>query len=69
MTGGELLRQEGRQETELRILHRQLQLRFGPLPDDVVEQLESSSFEQRERWLDGLLTASSLDELFAEDAR
>ncbi|MBF0369369.1 MAG: Rpn family recombination-promoting nuclease/putative transposase [Magnetococcales bacterium] len=58
-------RQEGRQEGESKILHRQLQRKFGPsLPDWVEDKLATASLGEIEEWSDQILDAQSLDEVF-----
>ncbi len=42
---------------------RQLQRRFGPLPAPVRERVEQASQGDLERWLDQVLTASTLAEV------
>jgi hypothetical protein len=40
------------------------EIRFGPLPSDLVAQLGSATAEQFERWGDRVLDAASLDGIF-----
>lgn len=60
--------EEGRQEGELRsarrILLRQLKQRFGPLPEVVEQRVMDADPATLDRWLDEVLTASSLASLF-----
>ena len=44
-------------------LLRQLQRRFGPLPAPVRERVEQAPPADLERWLDQVLTASTLTEV------
>jgi predicted transposase/invertase (TIGR01784 family) len=60
-------RQEGRQEGERRLVLRQLRRRFGELPEALRERVEAAQCEELERWSDRLLSAGSLDEVFAEE--
>jgi predicted transposase/invertase (TIGR01784 family) len=60
-------RQEGRQEGEARMIVRQLQRRFGELSAALRERVEAADVELLERWGDRLLSARSLDEVFAEE--
>lgn len=48
-----------------RTLRRQLTLKFGELPDDVVTRLGTATEPELELWTDRVLTAQSLDEVFA----
>ena len=56
-----LSRQEGRRE----IVLSQIEERFGPLDDSIRKTVEQASGEQIFRWAKRLLSASSLDEIFA----
>ncbi|HCO76785.1 MAG TPA: hypothetical protein DIT50_01065 [Rhodocyclaceae bacterium] len=49
---------------ELQTLQRQLTKRFGPLPEAVQVRLSTASREEIERWLDRVLDAQTLDEVF-----
>jgi hypothetical protein len=57
-------RQEGLQEGEATLLLRQLQKRFGELPDSVRARLRSASPDRLEHWGERLLDAASLNDLF-----
>ena len=48
------------------ILMRQLGIRFGELPVEVTERIESADLETVHTWLDKLLTVSSLADLFPD---
>jgi predicted transposase YdaD len=54
-------RQEGRQEGEARLLRRQLNLRFGTLPDWADQQLNQATTDQLEAWALRILDADSLE--------
>jgi hypothetical protein len=67
MTLGEYLdksRQEGKQETLL----AQLRIKFCEVPAPVVARVETAEPGALNRWIARVLTASSLDEVFAETA-
>ncbi|MCI5148534.1 MAG: DUF4351 domain-containing protein, partial [Candidatus Electrothrix sp. MAN1_4] len=49
-----------------RLLLRQLRKRFGELPGWVEERLRQASSGMLETWSERILTASSLEEVFAE---
>ena len=63
-TGIQKGRQEGRQEGERAILERQLQRRFGLLPDGVVDRLNRASAADLETWADNVLDVDTLDRVF-----
>ncbi|MBU0501475.1 MAG: DUF4351 domain-containing protein [Gammaproteobacteria bacterium] len=58
-------RGEGRLEGGVRLLTRQLEHRFGPLPQAVHDRLAAASEGQLEAWGEAVLTAPSLDALFS----
>ena len=62
--GREEGRAAGRLEGEYLLLTKQLEKRFGPLPDRIIERLNTAQPEQLEQWAVRLLTARSLDEVF-----
>ena len=71
MTTAERLKQEGRQEGQRRgryeLLLRQLRAKFGRNAAAAVEQrLVSAASEQLDSWGERVLTAATLDEVFAE---
>jgi predicted transposase YdaD len=57
---------EGRREGEAEVLLRQLRLRFGALPEDVTARLNTADAETLLRWSERVLSASTLDAVFAE---
>jgi hypothetical protein len=57
-------RAEGRVEGMAAALLRQLEHRFGPLPEEVRERAASASIPQLEHWLVRFVDASSLSEVF-----
>jgi len=56
--------QEGRQEGEANTLVRLLERRFGAVPDSVRKRVATASPEQIDTWLDTVIDAESLDEVF-----
>ena len=54
---------EGQQKTLLKLLS----LKFGNLNDDAVKRIHNADADQLDRWIERILTAQSLTELFAED--
>jgi predicted transposase YdaD len=65
-------RMEGRQEGllagEIRLLAKQLERRFGLLPDDIVSKLNNATEMDLERWGRAVLTAPSLEAVFNDSA-
>lgn len=59
-------RLEGLLDGESRILTRQLQLRFGSLPEWAKARLQAATSEQLETWGERILTAHSLEEVLAD---
>ena len=57
-------RQEGRLEGETLVLQRLLARRFGPLPTEVIARISGASVEEVDIWVDRVLDARSLDEVF-----
>jgi hypothetical protein len=65
-------RQEGRQEGiqvgllkgQAGVLAKQLKLRFGSLPLEVVERLSGATAEELDGWVEAVLTAPSLSAVF-----
>ena len=60
-------RQEGRQEGEMLALQRLLSKRFGTLPADITYLISNASVESIERWLDRIIDAQQLSDIFKED--
>ena len=56
---------QGRLEGKLQLLERQLTQRFGELPNWVRDRLAQSEEKTLDSWTDAVLTASSLDQVFA----
>ena len=59
-------RQQGLRAGEARVLLRQIELRFGSLTPAVRERVEGASADDLLRWGERLLTAGSLDEVWAD---
>jgi hypothetical protein len=63
------LYQEWEQRTERaalgRALTRVLVRRFGEVPSEAVERIQHASSDTLERWVEQVLTAQSLDDVFA----
>jgi predicted transposase YdaD len=57
---------EGRREGEAEVLLRQLRIRFGALPEDVTARLKAADAETLLRWSERVLSAPTLDAVFAE---
>ncbi len=57
-------RTEGRAEGERLVLSRQLTTRFGPLPESALARLRRASETELSSWVDRILTAHTLDEVF-----
>jgi len=57
---------EGRRQGEAEVLLRQLRSRFGVLPEDVTARLNTADAETLLRWSERVLSASTLDAVFAE---
>ena len=60
-------RQEGRQEGEMLALQRLLSKRFGDIPVDITCLISNASVESIERWLDRIIDAQQLSDIFKED--
>ena len=58
-------REEGMLGGRIRIVRRQLELRFGALDQTVVQRLESSDEAALERFAERLLTAHTVEEVLA----
>ena len=60
-------RQEGRQEGEMLALQRLLSKRFGALPPDITHLISNAWMESIERWLDRIIDAQQLSDIFKDD--
>ncbi|MFM8331269.1 MAG: Rpn family recombination-promoting nuclease/putative transposase [Candidatus Methylumidiphilus sp.] len=56
-------RQEGLQQGEARILLRQMELKFGPLPKPVADQVLSADADTLLSWSERVLTAAALEDV------
>jgi hypothetical protein len=65
MSTANKLRAEGRAEGRAEILLHQLTRRFGPLPQAAADRVRAGTTADLERWADAVLTAASLDAVFA----
>lgn len=59
-------RQEARQEGEVRMLLRQLHLKFGPPPPEVEERVRTADADRLLEWGDRVLTAERLEDVFRD---
>ena len=70
-TTADRLRQEGHREGHLAgeraVVLRLLTKRFGPLPDEMVRQLEQADLPAIECWAERLLTARCLEDVFSDE--
>uniref|UniRef100_UPI00405700F3 DUF4351 domain-containing protein n=1 Tax=Candidatus Electrothrix sp. TaxID=2170559 RepID=UPI00405700F3 len=55
--------QKGRKEGEALVLARQLQRKFGELPESIRIQIEKADSDTLLEWLDRVLTANSINEV------
>jgi predicted transposase YdaD len=62
--GREKGREEGKLEGEAFLLSRQLELKYGPLPQWVKDKIAVADKDSLENWGLKLINASSLDEVF-----
>lgn len=67
VTTADRLRAEGQLEGQRRMLARMLEKKFGTIPPAVRNQIGSASVAELERWSDRLLSASSLEAVFASE--
>ena len=61
-------RAEGKAEGKAETLLRQLERRFGAVPEDARARVLSAPIEDLDAWLDAIVSASSLDEVFRNGA-
>ncbi|MEA1053211.1 Rpn family recombination-promoting nuclease/putative transposase [Lamprobacter modestohalophilus] len=57
-------RQEGRQEGIEGTLRKLITLKFGDIPETASKRLEQATDEQLDTWVEQILTANALDDLF-----
>ena len=65
MTGAEKLRQQGLAKGLVRVVSKQLQLRFGPLPASAQERIDQADMAELDLFIERVLSASSLDEVLS----
>ena len=58
---------QGRIEGKIQLLERQLRLRFGEVPDWVRHRLAQAEENEIGNWTDAVLSAVSLETIFAND--
>jgi hypothetical protein len=58
--------EEGRKEGRQEVLVKQLGLKFGELPDSAVQRLQAADDTDLARWTERVLTAATLDDVFAD---
>jgi hypothetical protein len=63
VTTAEMLRAEGRVEGRAETLIQQLTIKFGPLPQAVLETVHTASTDQLQAWAASILTAETLDQV------
>ena len=61
-------RAEGRAEGQAGLLLRQLELRFGAVPEAARERIRRASVSELEVWAEAVLGAASLDEVLADNS-
>ncbi|MBF0348929.1 MAG: DUF4351 domain-containing protein, partial [Magnetococcales bacterium] len=66
--GEQIGEQRGRQEGEAAILTRQLQRRFGTIPDWASEKIAKAVLSALEEWSLRIFDAQSLDDVFSDKA-
>ena len=64
MTTGEKLLEQGRKEGRQDTLLRLLKLKFGPQQQDIVDRVQSAPLADLDRWLDRLILAPTLEDVF-----
>ena len=60
-------RRTGRRDGERSTLIRQMRIRFGRLPRGVAARVKGASRVSLDRWLERILTAESLEQVFADE--
>lgn len=59
--------EKGIEKGEALALQKLLTKRFGPLPPDALSKIAAASAEQLDTWMDRVLDAPTLGDIFAED--
>ena len=57
---------EGREEGVRIMLHRQLEQKFGPIPESALEKIDSAAYEQLERWTGRVIYSKSLQQILSD---
>ena len=68
MTIAQQLEQRGRQQRSVEIVLRQLDLKFGPLEERLRERIASSPPATLDRYIERIVTATSLGDVLQDDA-
>ena len=58
--------QQGREEGVRIMLHRQLEQKFGPIPESTLEKIDSAAYEQLERWASRIIGSKSLQQTLSD---
>ena len=61
-------RAQGKAEGKAETLLRQLERRFGAVPEDARNRILDAPVGDLDAWLDAFVSASSLDDVFSNDA-
>ena len=61
-------RAEGRAQGKAETLLRQIERRFGAVPEDARNRILDAPVGDLDAWLDAFVSASSLDDVFSNDA-
>ncbi|MDT8406702.1 MAG: DUF4351 domain-containing protein, partial [Methylococcales bacterium] len=59
-------REEGREEGQRALLHRQITLKYGELPENIALKLAQADITQLNHWSERILSADTLAQLFAD---
>ena len=57
---------EGREEGVRMMLHRQLEQKFGSIPESTLEKIDSAAYEQLERWAGRVIYSKSLQQILSD---
>jgi hypothetical protein len=60
---------KGRLEHAREMLLRLLRVRFGEIPGSTIEQMQGAELAELDRWAERVLTAATVEEIFAEPWR
>ena len=63
---GILFEELGERRSQRRVLLKLLTLRFGVVPEAVVARMNNANEAQLDTWLERLVTAMTVDEIFAD---